>query len=249
MMRRLILMCIVIAAFGAVSAFAQCVTVESSGVSLSTLIANPGNCLTVGDKEFYDFTFAPETSPVTAAGISVTTFPPPTAFDGGEGVQFNGILGLNNSAGTAPASFDFSLGYSVLSTAGATISGISDLINAGCLNASGVNEACTSSADVAVTETAIGGSPLQTAHSTVDLEANVLNEPPAKGTDTLTFAPPVQSVVVTKDVSVSAGIGDNVSFSIIQQDFQQVPEPGGYALTLGLGIACLIWRKRAAAKA
>ena len=249
MMRKIFLALLVAGVLGVGTAFATC-TVEPSGTLLSQLVANPSQCLVVGDKVFYDFTFAQETSPISDATITVTTFPPPVAFDGGEGVQFNGDLGINNTGGTSATSFDFSLGYSVLSTAGATISGISDLISAGCLNLNTPNHTCTSTADVSVTETATGPGPaFETANSTVSLASGVLHEPPTQGTDVLTFGTPVPSVVVVKDVSVNAGIGDNVSFSVIQQDFQQVPEPGSYALVLGLGIACMVWRKRAAAKA
>ena len=249
----LLLVAIVMSA-GTAFADSSCLNVLSGPTNLATLAADSNNCLVIGDKEFFNFQFIPDANnpgAVSAAGIAVTTVGDGTA-NNLYGIDFGSQLGnLNNLNGESTLALDYDIKYSVQATGGFLISDIHQLINGSGINNPGgplnPNSGITVS-EVAVDHAGSGS----TANSTVTLNPNVLQEPPAQGNDLLILnvngvPTPVVRADITKDVRIDAGAGDKVTLSLIEQRFSQVPEPRTYALLLGAGLAALLWKKRATA--
>jgi len=239
---------------GTAFADSSCLTVMTGIQSLATLSANSGNCLVIGDKEFFNFQFIPDpqNASVSAAGISVTTIGTGTPGDL-YGIDFGSNLGsLNNLNGASTLSMDYEIKYSVEATGGFLVSDISQLINGSAISN---NQTLNPNSGIVVTETATdhAGSG-SNANSTVSINPDNFVEPPAQAGDILVMnlngvPTPVVQADITKDVRIDAGAGDKVTLSLIEQRFSQVPEPRTYALLLGLGLAAMAWKKRAAAAA
>jgi hypothetical protein len=245
----------IIVSVGTAFADSSCLNVLSGNQSLATLAANTNNCLVIGDKEFFNFQFIPDAnnpSTVTAAGISVSTVGSGTPNDL-YGVDFASQLGTLNNLNGAPGSqlfLDYDIKYSVQATGGFMVSDVWQLINGSAITG---NPALNPNSGVVVTETATdhAGSG-STASSTVSINPDNIIEPPAQPGDQLILKvggvpTPVVRADITKDVRLDAAAGDKVTLSLIEQRFSQVPEPRTYALMLGLGLAGLMWKKRATA--
>src|ERR1700731_4621946 len=117
------LLLIVVMSAGVALADTSCLNVMSGTQSLATLAANGNNCLTIGDKQFFNFQFIPDglnPSAVTAAGISVTTIGDGSA-NNLFGIDFGSQLGQVNNLNGSPSSdlvLDYNIKYSVQATGG-----------------------------------------------------------------------------------------------------------------------------------
>jgi hypothetical protein len=223
--------------------------------SLAALAANGNNCLIMGDKEFFNFQFIPDAlnpSAVTAAGISVTGIGDGSA-NNLYGIDFGSQLGQLNNLSGSPSStlaLDYDIKYSVQATGGFQIADVWQLINGSAIT---TNPSLNPNSGIVVSEVAADhGTSGASANSTVSINPNIFEEPPAQANDHLILnvggvPTPVIRADITKDVSIDAGGGDKVTLSLIEQRFSQTPEPRSYALLLGMGLAALLWKKRASA--
>lgn len=200
---------------------------------LADLVVNNGT-LAIGDKIFSGFDYqATGLSGFDASTIIVT------ASQDVNGVYYLTYTGNMQLAGNAAATADLKLGYDVTATAG-LISMIDQRYVGGVLNGS-----------LLINETATSGAP--TAHS--QLSFNDVSDPntyPSGPFDTgeldlLGVLPPQSAIHVDKDISYAIfgpdGVGGQVSVSVVQQSFHQVPEPttmiAGALLLLPFGASTL----------
>jgi hypothetical protein len=250
------LLLMVVMSAGVALADTACLNIMTSSQSLAALAANGNNCLVIGDKQFFNFQFIPDAlqpSAVTAAGISVTTIGDGSA-NNLFGIDFGSQLGQINNLTGAPSSdlkLDYNIKYSVQATGGFLIHDVWQLINGSDITNPG--NAINPNSGIVVSEVAVDhGSSGASANSTVNINPNVFQEPPAQANDHLILnvngvPTPVLRADITKDVRIDAGGGDKVTLSLIEQRFSQVPEPRSYALLLGMSLAALLWKKRASA--
>lgn len=209
--------------------------VSSHAVLLSDLIQS-GGTIQVGDKIFGNFTWGGTGGPGSAAGVTVTGIGTGIGTDL-YGLQFGG--GLSQvGIGTS----DWQLGYSVTIAPGFynLISDIHQYSNFGGTPGSYVN----------VTEDVLdapGGNVVASSHLGQGINYAYLDQsdPPAELNDHLVLDTPLQTVWIEKDILLRAfGPSDDVSMTILQQRFSQVPpvpEPttaGCFLLGLG-ALACL----------
>ncbi|MBZ5607394.1 MAG: hypothetical protein LAP38_03985 [Acidobacteriia bacterium] len=215
---------------------ANCTSYVTTLVLTSTPTA--GVCLVSGDKVFWNIdTDGPFTITATAIGNGVDTGSP--QFDthtGLYGIQFAGAIVSTTDF------LDFHINYDVetASDSGMLIHDITQLANLAGPAGSSITELAVASNDSSnfgrstVTLTDIGDPPGETFQS-----------------DQLIFGTPIgfpNFVSVNKDIQLLNGSTNApVTLSTIQQRFSQIPEPRDYALMLGLGLALMIWRKRATA--
>lgn len=240
---------------GTAFADSSCLNVLTGTQSLAALAASSNNCLVIGDKEFFNFQFTPDAqnpSAVASNAISVTT-----VGDGTQnnlyGIDFGSQLGsLNNLSGVPSSllSLAYNISYSVAATGGFLVSDLHQLINGSALTTNAnLNPSSSITASEVATDHAGSGS---TANSTVSINPNVFQEPPAQVGDNLILnvagvPTPVVRADISQNIRLNAGGGDKVTLSLIEQRFSQVPEPRTNALLLGLGLAALLWKKRAIA--
>jgi hypothetical protein len=249
------LLLVVIMSAGVALADTACLNVMTGSQSLAALAANANNCLIIGDKEFFNFQFIPDAlnpSAVTSAGISVTTIGDGTA-NNLYGIDFGSQLGQLNNLSGSPSStlaLDYDIKYSVEATGGFQIADVFQLINGSAIT---TNPSLNPNSGIVVSEVATDhGSSGASANSTVSINPNIFEEPPAQANDHLILnvggvPTPVIRADITKDVRIDAGGGDKVTLSLIEQRFSQVPEPRSYALLLGMSLAALLLKKRASA--
>jgi hypothetical protein len=246
---------VVVMSAGTALADTACLNIMTSSQSLAALAANGNNCLVIGDKQFFNFQFIPDAlnpTAVTAAGISVTTIGDGSA-NNLYGIDFGSQMGqLNNSSGSPSStlSLDYDIKYSVQATGGYQIADVFQMVNGSALT---TDPSLNPNSGIVVSEVAIDhGSTGASANSTVSINPNIFQEPPAQANDHLILnvhgvPTPVLRADITKDVRIDAGGGDKVTLSLIEQRFSQTPEPRSYALLLGMGFAALLWKKRASA--
>ena len=252
------LLLVVVMSAGVALADTACLNVMTGTQSLAALAANGNNCLIIGDKEFFNFQFIPDAlqpAAVTSAGISVTTVGDGSA-NNLYGIDFGSQLGQLNNLNGSPSStlaVDYDIKYSVQATGGFLIHDVWQLINGSDITNPG--NAINPNSGIVVSEVATdhAGSG-SSANSTVSINPNIFQEPPAQANDHLILniagvPTPVVRADITKDIRIDAGAGDKVLLSLIEQRFSQVPEPRTNALLLGLGLAALLWKKRATAAA
>lgn len=252
------LLLVVVMSAGIALADTACLNVMTSSQSLAALAANGNNCLVIGDKEFFNFQFIPDAlnpSAVTAAGISVTTIGDGSA-NNLYGIDIGSQLGQINNLTGSPSStsaLDYDIKYSVQATGGFQIHDVWQMINGSAIpNVSG--GPLNPNSGIVVSEVAVDhGSSGASANSTVNINPNIFQEPPAQANDHLILnvggvPTPVLRADITKDVRIDAGGGDKVTLSLIEQRFSQVvPEPRSYAFLLGMSLAALLWKRRASA--
>src|SRR5579864_7132363 len=249
------LLLLVVMSAGVALADTACLNVMTGTENLAALAANANNCLIIGDKEFFNFQFIPDAlnpSAVTSAGISVTTIGDGTA-NNLYGIDFGSQLGQLNNLSGSPSStlaLDYDIKYSVEATGGFQIADVFQLINGSAIT---TNSSLNPNSGIVVSEVAVDhGSSGASANSTVSINPNIFEEPPAQANDHLILnvhgvPTPVLQADITKDVRIDAGGGDKVTLSLIEQRFSQVPEPRSYALLLGMSLAALLLKKRASA--
>jgi len=234
----------------AVGALFACSTalLNAASFDLAGLIASPGHgSVTVGDKVFSNFGFAQTTSTCTSTGTPAGTcsFVPTTPLAAGAltimtidsdplGIALAGAIRATAN-GNAIADSDYLFSYTVTVTdPSRAISAIQQAITAGGSGSGG---------DVIVTETAIAPGGVS-ANSSVSF--NDVTDPPGEVTqgDMLRFTTPVRTANITKDIHLTTNPGGSVVVSLIQQRFEQVPEPTGLAALLGTGLIALFVKKK-----
>jgi hypothetical protein len=211
----------------------------SHAVLLSDLITS-GGTLQVGDKIFGNFTWGGTGGPGSASGINIT------GIGTGIGTDLYGIQIAGGLSQVGIGTSDWQLGYSVTVAPGYNneISDIHQYSNFGGTPGSYVN----------VTEDVLdapGGVVVASSHLGQGVNYAYLDQtdPPAELNDSLVLATPLHAVWVEKDILLQAfGPTDDVSMSILQQRFSQVPaipEPTimGF-FSLGLGALVCSWRLR-----
>jgi len=250
------LLLLVVMSAGVALADTACLNVMTGTQNLAALAANANNCLIIGDKEFFNFQFIPDAlnpSAVTAGGISVTTIGDGSA-NNLYGIDFGSQMGQLNNLSGSPSStlaLDYDIKYSVQATGGFLIHDVWQLVNGSDVTNPG--NAINPNSGIVVSEVAVDhGSSGASANSTVSINPNIFQEPPAQANDHLIMnvggvPTPVVRADITKDVRIDAGGGDKVTLSLIEQRFSQVPEPRSYALLLGMSLAALLLKKRASA--
>jgi hypothetical protein len=205
----------------------------SSHAVLLTYLLQPGATIQVGDKIFGNFTWDGTGGPGSAAGINVTGIGDGTS-GSLYGIQFGGGL---SQVGTGTS--DWQLGYSVTIAPGYDnyISDIHQYANFGGTLGSYVN----------ITEDVLdapGGNSVATSHLGEGINYAYIDQtdPPAELNDSLVLGTPLQQVWIEKDIQLRAfSPSDDVSMSILQQRFSQVPEPttaGCFLLGLGALVCC-----------
>jgi hypothetical protein len=211
------------------------------------LISSSGS-FTVGDKTFSNFFFnGPAADP--CLGLSGCTWSPSTAAqisvisldDLPLGIRFSAPFQLNNvTAGNATAVANFTFGYRVTSSGGA-INGIyQGMPGAG---------AAGNGSQVLLIETAADpGTNNIVANSSLSFTPTDFSDPGVEPGDNLFITPPLQSINVLKDLTLTAVGGGFAKVSAIDQRFTQVPEPGFYGLiSLGVGTLLFLRRRKTAA--
>lgn len=196
-----------------------------------------GGTLTIGDKTFSDFIWSPSPGAPAANQINVTT----EKFGDMEyGFELQGpmsVAGIN--------SIDMGLTYTVTVRPGGDQ--IIDLYN------SVVAGVSLGDGSVDVTENVHSGGFAGTIVGHASVGMSVIGgvvtyhpqSPPPQLGDIATFAPQ-QVITVQKDIFLQGlSAGSDVSATVIEQGFSEVPEPGTYAAVFGLGLVGFsILRKR-----
>jgi hypothetical protein len=200
---------------------------SSHAVPLTNLLVS-GATLQQGDKIFGNFTWDGTGGPGSAAGINVTGIGTGIGTDL-YGIQFGGGL---SQVGTGISDWQLSYSVTIAPGYGNLISDIHQYANFGGTPGSYVN----------ITEDVLdapGGNNVATSHLGQGINYAYIDQtdPPAELNDTLVLGTPLQQVWIEKDIQLRAfSPSDDVSMSILQQRFSQVPEPTttGFFL-LGLG--------------
>ena len=211
----------------------------SQAVTLASLMS--GGSLTVGDKVFDDFTcqVTNVNTGFTGTGCDATvTGITPSSTE--EGIRFGGFF-FAAGDGSSGALMDIQITYDVATTSGAPI--IHDVSMS--FNATNAIANAKASVDEKVCAgdiTSPCGSPVADIFvQRSQLGANTV----VKLSDHADFSSLQSSVTVFKDIGLFADKNGDVSFSILDQTFSQVPEPGSIALlgTALFGCAAVLRRR------
>jgi len=200
---------------------------HAASVSLDTLLGPGGNTFTVGNLEFYNFTYttSPAGTPPPASGVTVSDFhaPGPPAENG---ITFNG--GFFAAANTI---VDYAITYWVRTTDGSQITD-AVLQQAGAGNFGGTGQ-------VSVAETIFDHTGLNVISKT-PFEVSL----PGNQTDFTLLNPGDSVILVKKDIILIGGSAGAV-VSFIDQGFSPgvVPEPASMGL-LGIGLSGLFTLRR-----
>jgi hypothetical protein len=209
----------------------------ADGVSLTTYTTSGYSC-TIGGVTFSNFEYtASGTNPIAASSVTVDSLGPAGSgasfpsliFPSDVGLQFSAPWNATSNNVTSDAAIEFEV----------TIPGATSIEDAGLDQVSGI----TGTGAAGVVETGCNGPfnpPLQPCNTTWGLLTNNTNQ--ATGT---IFAP-TGSVIVGKDISVTAGSNGTASLSVVQDVFSTVvPEPRGLPALLGFVlVAGLALRKK-----
>lgn len=214
-----------------------------SQFTLQDLINTGSTGITVGDKQFYDFTYAPSgTIPPSLSGNNVNPAPPlasqitvSSLTSPNIGLQF--AFGWNSSDGYI---MDSLIGYKVHVLNGTP----QQLIDQVHLDFNGAVSAPGTGTHASVVETirTLSGAPLGQISVYSDGVTTKLH-------DTAFLSPPLRDIQVTKDIMVSStprSIGGTTStISFVDNTYHQteVPEPVSIAF-MALSAACILRRRQ-----
>ena len=197
--------------------------------------------ITVGDKVFDDFSCHVTNSGTgftgTGCDASVTGIEPSSTE---EGIRFGGFF-FAAGDGNAGALMDITITYDVATTSGAAI--MEDVGMA--FNATTPVPNAKASVDEKVCAGDVGslcGSPI----ADISVQSSILGlNTVVKLSDHANFSSLQSNVSVFKDIGLFADKNGDVSFSILDQTFSQVPEPGSIALLGSALFGCaLVLRRR-----
>ncbi|MFI4861428.1 MAG: PEP-CTERM sorting domain-containing protein [Phycisphaerales bacterium JB063] len=197
----------------------------SSPVSLGDLITTGGSVL-VGDKLFSNFDYVGNGDMPDASAVMVAEL-----VDGGGnyGIQFQGAFQdlAGGGASDALITFDVTVLDPSFQISSVLLAGDLAVVNGSGGGSFG-----------GVTETFLPGNVSDTLSIFTGTAGTQLS-------DLVTFAQPVSTLSVQKDIILFAqdGDADAVTLSTIDQSFEQIPEPGSLAL-LGLGALAMFHRRR-----
>jgi hypothetical protein len=185
----------------------------------------------INDKVFANFT----DSFANGAGVTVTVTPDTTVGDPGLDFQLSGFT-VN-----AGASNDLILGFTVFDTSGPNIEDASLNIGNGVLSIGTGIVSVGEGVCVGGTFTGLGGSCTAGNSPPNLLTLNVVNPNPPGSNFDLKFFGPVQTVAVSKDISITSGSDGVAALSDLRENFSEVvPEPASIVLLgsalLGLGL-------------
>lgn len=217
--------------------------VSAGSLNPLNLIGAVGGTITDGDKAFSNFTCAIGTTtgianPVDCGQISVQAF---TDVFGNFGIQFTGSFNAAVTNLTFNSSVDVALGYTVTDLSGQTMTDAHLGFDAKTVGVVGTPFLLAN-----VTETINEISPTPT----LNLAVLNVSAPPPMLNDAVTFAGPITSAQVVKDVTLLAsGNASNtgvVIFSTINQNWSEsnVPEPGSIVLFGSALVGCVAVLRR-----
>src|SRR5262249_2000024 len=137
---------------------------------------------------------------------------------------------------------DVNLFYSVTAAAGHSIGAIGQAFNLTALGTGGTIRIHESVSSGAYAGPVVARSTVSFARGATDA-----NDPPGEifQGDQLVLQPSVNTAWVTKDIFLAAAPDGLVAATIIQQSFQQIPDPGSSIALLGSGLSALAlvrWR-------
>jgi hypothetical protein len=238
-----------VALSAAMAVLAQVQTAQAAFTDNLLDLQTSGGTLSIGDKIFSGFSFTES----GLVGFNASTIIVTASEDAG-GVYYLNFSGNMQVFGTATASADLKLNYTVTATAG-SINSIDQLYTGGALGLG----------TLLINETAASGAP--TAHSQLSAsffgppdysDPNIFPNGPLTAFDLgegdlLSIIPAQATLQVTKDIAFGIlAPGGLVTVSSVEQSFHQVPEPTtmivGALLLLPFGASTLrILRKSRAA--
>jgi hypothetical protein len=196
---------------------------SSNSVTLGSLVSSGTNGVTVGDKVFSDFDYAPSGDMPAAAAISVLGFKDP---DGNWGISFHGTFAdFPGGAASSAATIDYQVAVDAansqlgrkITDAHLFLNGIGMDIN----SSAEVNENVAEQTGFLLHGFQISTSSGQTTQQLSDVKS---------------LATPQSLLHVTKHITLTAGEGSNLParLTVIDQSFSQTPVPEPSTLCMAL---------------